>query len=106
MAILRMLYERTKRGDASWDTGRNQWEYIWTASTSTVIIRSRDQDDNFPFDVDILNSNGAPVLTVEFLNNDPNLELVSELYRSVARKHIQVDETLDGLLDELREPPF
>lgn len=102
------LLQRTRDGQITWVEGRHE-QYLFSTNSSSVSIDSVDNDNNVPIRVTILNSEGAVVASHVFgpERDSPAVDDALELYRLVRRNMRGVDETLDSLLNELRNlPPF
>jgi len=104
--LIRRLINQTRSGAVSWGSGRNGDQVMWSSRTATVILASVDNDQQFPFSVQIANASGATVASRRFNATDEGGVEVAELYRLAARRALRVDETFSELFSELEEPPF
>lgn len=106
--VVAELLQRTRDGQITWVEGRHE-QYLFSTNSSSVSIDSVDNDNNVPIQVTILNSEGAVVASHIFgpQRDTAAVDDALELYRLVHRNIRGVDETLDTLLNELRNlPPF
>ena len=101
--IAQRLIEQTRAGKIHWEPA-GDWSYVYSTSSSSVTLRCRDRDDDFPYVLAVYNSAGAVVAEVEFSGSDELGRAVADLYRRAGRIHLNVDQTLDGLLSELEGP--
>jgi len=99
-SIVAALLSRTTDGDASWYEGETD-SYVYESGSATVIIKSRDNDGVAPYQLRILNEDGAVVSTV---NSDYSDSSALALLYLAARESVRkVDHTLDTLLRDLSE---
>lgn len=111
--VLQVLLERTKARSVTWEEVRPD-RYLFSTRSSSVTLESVDSDNNLPISLNIVNAEGATVVSEQFGGRAPDSDLerrandlILELYRTVHKDYNKVDQTLDALLSDLMdEPPF
>jgi hypothetical protein len=109
--IARGLLWRTRHGSVSWEyvNSPRGGESFWHSTEyASIVLRSADGDGQGPYEISVRDGSGAVlerVVTDPFDNSDLG-EVLEQLYTAARRKSLNIDETLDRLVDYFDEPPF
>jgi hypothetical protein len=106
--LARNLLEKTGESAISWQPTDRPDAYLAPLRRGSVIIRTRDADGFAPFELGVLNSDGVEVESLASLSDsgatDRSVDIVLRPLHDLARRRaFTVDETIDGLIDELEE---
>ncbi len=104
--IISNLLRRTQKGGVTWEVGPfpGRDTYVYHTAHATLEIRSRDNDGVSPFEFIVRDDNGNILerLISDPINDEYN-EMVASLYTLARRQSLNVDQTLDNLVSELKE---
>ena len=103
-ALVTALSAKTISGEVKWKTGSRDDAFIWSGTSASVILSTKDGDGEAPWVVRIVDSDGR---TVESEVVDIYHELyaqVDELYALSRASALNIDKTIDELLDDLSDP--
>jgi hypothetical protein len=101
------LISQTSQGRVRWSTTDRDdvFQFSTTRASMTIEPGSRQQT----FVLRVLNERGVQVEALaasgEPFTRDPGGRELSELYELARRQALEVDDVLDTVLDELRNPP-
>jgi hypothetical protein len=99
--LLTTLHQRTGKGIQKWTTGSRDDTFIWSGSSASVSMLTRDNDGETPFVVRLIDSEGRIVEEEIFEFTDESIELVRELYAQARSDALDIDAAIQSLLDDL-----
>lgn len=110
LELMRRLLQRTHEGVVDWGPGSRADMFIWSGSTASVALFTKDNDGFAPYVVRLTDEGGRPI-EEELVGVDrqefggggsnPNFEVVEKLYHLARSKALNIDATIEGLLGEL-----
>ncbi|MFF2605823.1 hypothetical protein [Arthrobacter koreensis] len=95
------LVSRTKEGRANWSPGSRDDTFLWSTPSGSVVVFPEDHDDQPPWTVRILGSEGQILEQESFSINDNGFKAVDELYALARANALDIDSTIDALLEDL-----
>lgn len=101
--LLKKLTERTLAGIAAWSPGSRDDTFIWSGTSASVVLSTKDQDGVSPYVVRLVDNAGR-IVEEELFANDSNqalIPLVRDLYAVARANALNIDGTIEGLLDDL-----
>lgn len=101
--LIDRLHDQTNTGSVTWTPGSREDTFIWSGTSASVILSTRDFDGQAPFELAVMDSDGRTVEQATFggLEGIEDLERVRALYKSARSSALNIDETIDGLLSDL-----
>lgn len=103
MQLLDTLLTRTKRGKARWTPGSRDDTFIWSGSSASVAVLTRDNDGAPPWMVRIIDDDGRTIEEEMFLPNETGYDLVSELYNVARADALDITAAIESLLGDLQD---
>lgn len=105
MRLIRALADSTAGGRVSWQPTDEPTSFLTSLEHGSVLVESVDSDGVAPFRVSILNRDGVVVETIsttdDAVSTVGQFQELHRLYQTAKRQSFAVDETIDGLLNEL-----
>lgn len=99
--LVSRLLSRTQNQQVSWDTGSNEGSFIWSSKSGSVMLFPRDYDGAAPWSVRLISGDGQIIEEESYGPNDDGYEIAYDLYRAARSNALDIDRTIDSLLDEL-----
>lgn len=113
--LIRRLDYATRQGLVTWRLTDRKNAFLYSGSSSGVLLYSQDDDGKMPFVLDILDSTGNVVDTVRSHGRGTYTgryepigtsgRALAALYERVRRQALRVDDRIEQLLDELPDFP-
>ena len=101
ITLLRTLLQRTTSGAASWTSGSRDDTYIWSGSSASVAVLTRDNDGASPFIVRLIDGGGRIIEDEVYEHGDAGYDMISDLYGAARADALDINAAIDGLLDDL-----
>lgn len=99
--LLDTLRGRTDQGAVKWTSGSREDTYLWSGSAASVALSTKDNDSQAPWLIRLIDSDGR-VMESEMVDGaSPFFEMVGDLYSGARSSALNIDGTIDGLLDDL-----
>jgi hypothetical protein len=111
-SLIMALKDQTESGTITWDTTNRTTEYIvqFNSGSITTDAWHHEEANRDYADFIIYNANGEKIETLQFSKQSDNADytILSELYKTIQRKLLKVDETIESIFNELKdkEIPF
>lgn len=104
--LIERLLERTLDKQVVWQKWSGTDEYKLDLKSGAITVDKWNHDYQLYAEVVLYNNNGdkIDVLSANDSDNQENFELISNFHSEIRRSHYKVDETIDGLLDEIGLP--
>ena len=104
--LLTTLMSRTGKGISKWTTGSRDDTYIWSGSSASVALLTRDNDSAPPYTVRLIDSEGRVVEQEMFEFDDFHFDTVQNLYGLARADALDINAAIDSLLSDLEEGGF
>jgi hypothetical protein len=110
--LVSSLIERTEQGDVEWrDTSASDQLAVYLRSGDIAVDYYPEQQDprhgTVPemYGMTIFNNDGNKIdeITADKTNNRDSFEILKRLYETARRNYLKVDETIEGMLEEINE---
>lgn len=99
--LIHNLVERTERGSAMWTPGSYEDTFLWSSRSGSVAVFPVDHDGQPPWAIRIMDSKGQTLEEEPFRLGDPAFEVAARLYQVARGNALDIDGTIDKLLDDL-----
>jgi hypothetical protein len=108
------LLAQTRAGAVSWRVTDREYAFLYSGSRASIlIVQYTDQDGDPAYRMDILNQRGTAIETLDYEwdfdgtghEPAPQNAVLKELWEESRRNALQIDDVLDGLLEEIKHPP-
>lgn len=109
ITLLEVLRRRTGNGAAKWTTGSRDDTYIWSGSSASVALLSKDNDGWPPYMVRLIDATGRVIEEELFDGDNRYFLLVQNLYSEARSDALDITAAIDSLLEDLGgedEVPF
>ena len=101
--LINKLLNKTELNELTWETTSRETEFkvdFYNGSVSTdKWFDAQTLSENIDFK--IFNTNGDEIGSWVFESDEEGAKILSNLYETVKRKYLKIDETLDGIFSEL-----
>jgi hypothetical protein len=117
--VLRELIKLTRDDKIAWTEGDSSYSFTFATPVATIFLESVDKDGAAPYRLTLLNPDGVQLESLdlnrnsEFWDEDEGRvwDDLETLYDLARRQALDIDNTLDSLMAELKEretdePPF
>lgn len=101
LQLAEKLLERTALGQATWSPGSREDTFIWSGTNASVVLLSKDNDNAPPWLIRLVDGDGRTVEQEPFGGRDRGWELVNKLYHAARADALDINATIDSLLDDL-----
>lgn len=99
--LINTLLSRTQNGQVSWDSASNEGSFIWSAKSGSVMVFPTDNDGRAPWSVRLIAGDGQTIEEESYDGGDEDYEIAYDLYRAARSNALDIDRTIDSLLNEL-----
>lgn len=114
-ALAADLVERTKAGTVKWTGDSRLVSFSLVTRKGSIVISSRDNDGQAPFDLSVLNAKGTAIqwLSSEWWRLEPQIpetepapwnETLETLYRLARANAVDLEGVIGGILEEIDNP--
>lgn len=104
--VITKLINKTKSNDTIWNKSSASNGYKIDLNSAVISVSAwEDYNQNKSFSLSILNDRGQAIESITCEERDSDFELLENLYNTVNRSYLKVDETLKNLIDEIDSKP-
>jgi len=104
--LVELLLDRTKKRKIKWEATAQENEFVTTLGgevTVTIGLVRMDDGEHFTRGLTMRDSFGREMLTVTAWSADVDGAVLKELFEEVRRAALNVDETMERILNQLRK---
>ncbi len=109
-SLIDNLLTKTTKKEANWDRmGKSEQFVLFLENAKVSIDRSLTNKNNIYYQFSIINLNGDSIFNVNGLKNDflppdkQDYTILQELHEEIKKAYFKVDETIEGLLGEIKK---
>lgn len=109
-SLIDNLLTKTTKKEANWDRmGKSEQFVLFLENAKVSIDRSLTNKNNIYYQFSIINVNGDSIFNVNGLKNDflppdkQDYTILQELHEEIKKAYFKVDETIEGLLGEIKK---
>jgi len=102
MNLIERLIQKTESSQIEWQRTSRENEFSTNMNTGSVSTDSWTTNIGDVVDFKVFNMLGDEIGSWMFDSNEDEYKTILKLHSTVKRKYLKVDETLDGMLDELK----
>jgi hypothetical protein len=99
--LIDALLIRSREGKVSWAPGGRDDTFIWSGSSASVAVLTKDNDGQQPWRIQLYDSSGRVIEDETFLMSSPYFEQIGELYGLARADALDINAAIDGLLEDL-----
>lgn len=104
--LIKELTEKNLNKGAVWQKTSGEGEFKIQLNKATLTIDKWNDEDGDNFSLDIYNENGEKIKQIHtmasLLEDAENFALLSDLYNSVINTYYKTDETIDSIINEIK----
>ncbi len=104
------LTQKTKNKETKWERVGRSEQFTLTLDNGMVSIdKFVTKNGNIIYQLSIVNGNGDKIFSMNGIKKDgffpepTNYDILKEFHEEVSRAYFKVDETIDGLLNEVQK---
>lgn len=101
LTLIRALLKQTLARKAGWSVGSREGTFIWSSPSGSVLVFPTDNDGQEPWSVMVLDNDGQTLEIESFSRSSSQFELADDLYKSARSSALDIDKTIDSMLEEL-----
>lgn len=103
LLIIKDLIDKTKKGEANWERINNADYYSLTLKSGKIFINKNfTKSKEEIFGIAIYNVKGDAIYSRNKLSPDNEFLLLKDLHSTVVKTFFKIDETIDGILGEIK----
>jgi hypothetical protein len=99
--LIDKLVKNTNSGKLEWQKTSRDTEFKADFLNGAVSTDAWEYDKSSYCDIRLYNSRGDIVSNWQYTSDEEEYKIIKKLYDTVLMKYLKVDETIDGILNEL-----
>lgn len=99
--ILERLLERTKEGKLEWKSTADKNTFLVVLKDSSISIQGNEAYGLGIYEFSFRNEDGEIIQSVRIFHSDEEFEKAQSLFNSIRRHALNIDQTLDHILEQL-----